>query len=45
MFDEAILNQEDPKVALDSATEQMNAAFASSDEKRFIVERSYQPPS
>jgi len=45
MFDETILNQTDPKVALDEATEQMNAAFASSDEKRYIVERNYQPPS
>jgi ABC-type glycerol-3-phosphate transport system substrate-binding protein len=45
MFDEVILNNGDPKAALDSATEQMNAAFKDSNERRLIVERNYQPPS
>jgi hypothetical protein len=45
MFDEVILGNEEPKVALDSATEQMNAALAESGKRRLIVERNYQPPS
>ena len=45
MFDEVILNNGNPKVALDSATEQMNAALQSANERRMIVERNYQPPS
>jgi multiple sugar transport system substrate-binding protein len=45
MFDEAILNKADVKATLDSAVEQMNAAFASADKKRYIVERAYKPPS
>jgi multiple sugar transport system substrate-binding protein len=45
MFDKAILEKGDVKAALDEATEQMNAAFAASTEKRYIVEREYKPPS
>jgi hypothetical protein len=45
MFDKTILEKGDVKAALDEATEQMNAAFAASDEKRYIVEREYKPPS
>jgi ABC-type glycerol-3-phosphate transport system substrate-binding protein len=46
MFDEIVLNKGDIKAAADSAVEQMNAAFAAtSDKKRFILERSYVPPS
>ena len=45
MFDEAILNNEDPKVALDSATEQMNAALSESGKRRLIVERNFRPPT
>lgn len=45
MFDEVILEDKDPQEVLDSATEQMNAAFKESGEKRYIVERNYRPPS
>ena len=45
MFDEVTLEDKDPKEVLDSATEQMNAAFAESGEKRYIVERNFTPPS
>lgn len=45
MFDEVILEDKEPKEALDSATEQMNAAFEESGERRYIVERNYKPPS
>jgi ABC-type glycerol-3-phosphate transport system substrate-binding protein len=45
MFDEVILGNADPKVALDSATEQMNVALRESNEKRYIVERNYKPPA
>lgn len=45
MFDEVILGNEDPKIALDRATEQMNAAFQESGTPRMIVERSYSPPT
>jgi ABC-type glycerol-3-phosphate transport system substrate-binding protein len=45
MFDEAILGNEDPKVALDKATEQVNIALKEANKNRFIVERNYQPPS
>jgi hypothetical protein len=45
MFDEVILGNEEPKVALDKATEQMNAALQESGKRRLIVERNYQPPS
>jgi multiple sugar transport system substrate-binding protein len=45
MFDEVILNNGNPKAALDSATEQMNAALQSANERRLIVERNYQAPS
>jgi multiple sugar transport system substrate-binding protein len=45
MFDKTILEKGDVKAALDEATEQMNAVFAASDEKRYIVEREYKPPS
>ena len=45
MFDEVILNNADAKVALDTATEQMNVALKDADKRRFIVERNYQPPS
>ncbi|MHB0856661.1 MAG: extracellular solute-binding protein [Anaerolineae bacterium] len=45
MFDEAILEEGDPKEILDKATDQMNAAFKESGKKRYIVERNYQPPS
>ena len=45
MFDEVVLNNADAKVALDTATEQMNVALKDADKRRFIVERNYQPPS
>jgi multiple sugar transport system substrate-binding protein len=45
MFDQTILEKGDVKTALDEATEQMNAALAASNEKRYIVEREYKPPS
>ena len=45
MFDEVVLNNTDAKVALDTATEQMNVALKDADKRRFIVERNYQPPS
>jgi len=45
MFDEVVLNNTDAKVALDTATEQMNVALRDADKRRFIVERNYQPPS
>jgi ABC-type glycerol-3-phosphate transport system substrate-binding protein len=45
MFDEVILNNEEPKVALDSATEQMNAALRESGKRRLIVERNFRPPT
>jgi ABC-type glycerol-3-phosphate transport system substrate-binding protein len=45
MFDEVILGNVEPKVALDTATEQMNAALQESGKRRLIVERNYQPPS
>ncbi len=45
MFDEVILNNADPKVVLDEATAQMNAALQESGKRRLIVERAYQPPS
>jgi ABC-type glycerol-3-phosphate transport system substrate-binding protein len=45
MFDEVILGNEEPKVALDKATEQMNAALQESGKRRLIVERYFQPPS
>jgi multiple sugar transport system substrate-binding protein len=45
MFDKAILENEDPKVALDEATEQMNIALQESGERRIIVERNYKPPA
>jgi ABC-type glycerol-3-phosphate transport system substrate-binding protein len=45
MFDKTILEKGDVKAALDEATEQMNAAFAASDEKRYIVERAYKAPA
>jgi phage head maturation protease len=45
MFDQTILEKGDVKAALDEATEQMNAALAASNEKRYIVEREYKPPS
>jgi multiple sugar transport system substrate-binding protein len=45
MFDKSILEDEDPKAALDEATEQMNSAFKESDERRLIVERNFNPPT
>jgi ABC-type glycerol-3-phosphate transport system substrate-binding protein len=45
MFDEVVLGNESPKVALDKATEQMNAAFKESGEQRYIVERNFRPPA
>jgi ABC-type glycerol-3-phosphate transport system substrate-binding protein len=45
MFDEVILNKGNVKAALDTATEQMNAAFKSSGKRRYIVERNFRPPS
>lgn len=44
MFDQVILEQADPKQALDSATEQMNAALKESGKKRLFTERNYTPP-
>ena len=45
MFDKVVLENEDAKVALDEATEQMNVAFAESGERRLIVERNFTPPA
>jgi ABC-type glycerol-3-phosphate transport system substrate-binding protein len=45
MFDEVVLEEKEPKEALDKATEQMNAAFKESGKKRYIVERNYKPPT
>ncbi len=45
MFDKVVLENEDPQVALNEATEQMNAALKESDERRIIVERNFKPPS
>ena len=45
MFDQVILENEDPKVVLDEATQQMNAAFQASDKRRLIVERAFKAPS
>lgn len=45
MFDKTILEKGDVKAALDSATEQINAAFAAAEKQRYIVEREYKPPS
>jgi multiple sugar transport system substrate-binding protein len=46
MFDEVILNKGDIKAAADKAVEQMNETFkATSDKKRYILERLYTPPS
>ena len=44
MFEKVILLGEDPKAALDEATEGMNQAFAESDEEVLITERKYSPP-
>ena len=44
MFDEVVLEQADPKAALDKATEQMNEALKSSGKQRIIVERNYKAP-
>jgi len=45
MFDEVVLNNTDAKVALDTATKQMNVALKDADKRRLIVECNYQPPS
>lgn len=45
MFDEVILENEEPQVSLNKVTEQMNAAFKESGKRRLIVERNYKPPS
>jgi ABC-type glycerol-3-phosphate transport system substrate-binding protein len=46
MFDEVVLNNGDVQAAADNATEQMNAAFqATADKKRYIAERAYKPPA
>lgn len=45
MFDKVVLENEDPVVALNEATEQMNAALSASDERRIIVERNFKPPA
>lgn len=44
MFDEVIVQDGDPKAALDKATEGMNAVFKESKVKRIIMERQYKPP-
>ena len=45
MFDEVILNKTAPKAALDTATEQMNAALKESGKPRLFTERAYKPPA
>jgi ABC-type glycerol-3-phosphate transport system substrate-binding protein len=45
MFDEVVLEQTEPKAALDKATEQMNAALKAANKQRIIVERNYKGPS
>lgn len=45
MFDEVVLNKTDPQVALNDATDQMNAALKESGKRRLIVERNYRAPS
>lgn len=44
MFEKVILLGEDAKAAADEATENMNQAFADSDQTYLITERSYSPP-
>ena len=45
MFDELILNKADVRATADAATEQMNAALASSGKQRLFTERLYQAPA
>jgi multiple sugar transport system substrate-binding protein len=45
MFDQAILENQNPKEVMDRANEQMNAALKDAGTKRYIVERQYRPPS
>lgn len=45
MFDEVILNKADVRAAATTATEQMNAALASSGKQRLFTERAYKPPA
>jgi ABC-type glycerol-3-phosphate transport system substrate-binding protein len=45
MFDRVLLEDADPKAALDEATEAMNAAFKASGEEYSITERFYKPPA
>ncbi len=44
MFDRVILEQEDPRAALDEATAEMNNVFANSDQVRLFTERAFTPP-
>lgn len=44
MFDQVLIERRAPKEALNEATEQMNAALASSGKRRIFTERSYKPP-
>ncbi len=44
MFDRVILEQEDPRTALDEATAEMNNVFANSDKVRLFTERAFAPP-
>jgi len=45
LFDEIILNKADVREAANTATEQMNAALASSGKQRLFTERLYTPPA
>ncbi len=45
MFDQVLLEKRPPREALDTATEAMNAALASTEKQRLFTERNYVPPS
>ena len=45
MFDEVVLNRADVRTAANTATEQMNAALASSGKRRLFTERLYKAPT
>ena len=44
MFDDIILNDADPKEALDTATEGVNAELEAANKTRIITERAYKQP-
>jgi hypothetical protein len=44
MFDAVILQDADPKAALDTATNGVNAELTAANKKRIITERAYKQP-